>query len=188
MLLHGPPTATNFFYDMVLEPGRVAKESDWPALEANAKRFSKEKQLFDHLEVSKEDLQKLFEYSKYKMPFVETFIPNGGPSTVYCNNALVDLCLGPHILHTKQISAIKIVKNSCLFPWRSRKQFSAARLWCSISQSPANEKMIAMFKRGKGSRPPGNWKAAKAFLLQPTLSCIPFSLTPLTGLTRVCKF
>ncbi len=64
MLSYGPHTATGFFYDMALVPGRAVKESDWPALEANAKRFSKEKQPFERLEVSKEDLRKLFGYSK----------------------------------------------------------------------------------------------------------------------------
>lgn len=115
MLSHGPPTATGFFYDMALEPGRAVKESDWPALEANAKKFSKEKQPFERLEVSKEDLRKLFGYSKYKMHFVEMFVPDGGSSTVYRNGALVDLCLGPHIQNTKQISAFKIMNNGSAY-------------------------------------------------------------------------
>jgi threonyl-tRNA synthetase len=115
LLSHGPPTAAGFFYDMALEPGRAIKESDWPSLEANAKKFSKEKQPFERLEVSKEDLRKLFAYSKYKMHFVEKFVPDGGSSTVYRNGDLVDLCLGPHIQNTKQISAFKIMNNGSAY-------------------------------------------------------------------------
>jgi threonyl-tRNA synthetase len=115
MLSHGPPTATGFFYDMALEPGRAIKETDWPLLEANAKKFSKEKQPFERLEVSKDDLRKLFGYSKYKMHYVEKFVPDGGSSTVYRNGALVDLCLGPHIQNTKQILAFKIMSNSSAY-------------------------------------------------------------------------
>ncbi len=49
------------------------------------------------------------------MHFVETFVPDGGSSTVYRNGAFVDLCLGPHILNTKQISAFKIMKNGSAY-------------------------------------------------------------------------
>lgn len=115
MLSHGPPTATGFFYDMALEPGCAVKESDWPALEANVKKFSKEKQPFERLEVNKEDLRKLFGYSKYKMHFVEKFVPDCGSSTVYRNGDLVDLCLGPHIQNTKQISTFKIMSNGSAY-------------------------------------------------------------------------
>ncbi|MCJ1345293.1 hypothetical protein MMC31_003499 [Peltigera leucophlebia] len=34
MLLHGPPPATGFFYDIALGSGHKVKKSDWPALEA----------------------------------------------------------------------------------------------------------------------------------------------------------
>ncbi|KFY93957.1 hypothetical protein V500_03468 [Pseudogymnoascus sp. VKM F-4518 (FW-2643)] len=113
MLSHGPPTTTGFFYDMAL--GGAIKQTDWPSLEASAKLFSKEKQPFERLEVSKDDLRKLFGYSKYKMHYVEKFVPDGGSSTVYRNGALVDLCLGPHIQNTKQISAFKIMSNGSAY-------------------------------------------------------------------------
>jgi threonyl-tRNA synthetase len=115
LLSHGPPTATGFFYDMAMEPGRAVKESDWAALEAHAKKFSKEKQPFERVELSKEDLRKLFGYSKYKMHYVEKFVPDGGSSTVYRNGSLVDLCLGPHVQNTKQISAFKIMNNGSAY-------------------------------------------------------------------------
>lgn len=115
LLSHGPPTATGFFYDMAIESGRAVKESDWAALEAHAKKFSKEKQPFERVELCKDDLRKLFGYSKYKMHFVEKFVPDGGSSTVYRNGSLVDLCLGPHIQNTKQISAFKIMNNGSAY-------------------------------------------------------------------------
>ena len=164
---------------MALEPGRAVKESDWPALEANAKRFSKEKQPFERLEVSKEDLRKLFGYSKYKMHFVETFVPDGGSSTVYRNGAFVDLCLGPHILNTKQISAFKIMKNGSAYFLGDQANDSLQRVYgVAFPKAEQMKEWEIVFKGGKGSRSPGNRKAAEAFLVQPTLSWIPFSLTP----------
>ena len=114
-LSHGPPTAMGFFYDMALEEGRAVKESEWPSLEAKAKRFFKEKQPFERLEVSKDNLRKMFGYSKYKMHYIEKFVSDGESSTVYRNGSLVDLCAGPHIQNTKKIEAFKIMKNSSAY-------------------------------------------------------------------------
>ncbi|KAI5302159.1 threonyl-tRNA synthetase, partial [Ascosphaera atra] len=58
MLSHGPPTAQGYFYDMALPEGTVVKESDWPALDKRSDRVCKEKQKFERLEVSKENLKK----------------------------------------------------------------------------------------------------------------------------------
>lgn len=114
-LSHGPPTAMGFFYDMALEPGVAVKESEWSSLESKAKKFVKDKQPFQRLEVSKEDLRKMFGYSKYKMHYIEKFVPDGTSSTVYRNGDLVDLCQGPHIQNTRKIEAFKIMKNSSAY-------------------------------------------------------------------------
>ena len=114
-LSHGPPTAMGFFYDMALGEGQAVKESDWPSLEAKAKTYVKAKQPFERLVVSKENLRKLFGYSKYKMHYIEKFVPDGEGSTVYRNGSLVDLCQGPHIQNTRKIEAFKIQKNSSAY-------------------------------------------------------------------------
>jgi threonyl-tRNA synthetase len=129
MLSHGPPTATGFFYDMALEPGQAVKETDWPSIEARAKRFVKEKQPFERIEVLKEDLRKLFGHSKYKMHYIEKFVPDGGSSTVYRNGSLVDLCLGPHIQNTKQISAFKIMSNGSAYFLGDQSNDSLQRIY-----------------------------------------------------------
>ncbi|RVX74944.1 hypothetical protein B0A52_01221 [Exophiala mesophila] len=114
-LSHGPPTAMGFFYDMALPPGDAVREAEWPSLENRAKKFTKDKQAFERLEVSKDNLRKLFGYSKYKMHYIEKFVPDGESSTVYRNGTLVDLCQGPHIQNTRKIEAFKIMKNSSAY-------------------------------------------------------------------------
>ncbi|KAJ9502637.1 hypothetical protein H2202_001758 [Exophiala xenobiotica] len=114
-LSHGPPTAMGFFYDMALEPGQAVREADWASLESRAKKYFKDKQPFERLEVSKENLRKMFGYSKYKMHYIEKFVPDGESSTVYRNGSLVDLCQGPHIQNTKRIESFKIMKNSSAY-------------------------------------------------------------------------
>ncbi|ETI29555.1 threonine-tRNA ligase [Cladophialophora carrionii CBS 160.54] len=114
-LSHGPPTAMGFFYDMALEPGQAVREAEWPSLENRAKKFTKDKQAFERLEVSKDNLRKMFGYSKYKMHYIEKFVPDGESSTVYRNGTLVDLCQGPHIQNTRKIESFKIMKNSSAY-------------------------------------------------------------------------
>lgn len=114
-LSHGPPTNMGFFYDMAMQEGDAVKETDRPVLESLAKKFFKAKQPFERVEIGKEDLRKLFGYSKYKMHYIENFVPDGGSTTVYRNGSLVDLCTGPHIQNTKQISAFKIMGNSSAY-------------------------------------------------------------------------
>ncbi|CAG8038947.1 unnamed protein product [Penicillium salamii] len=114
LLSHGPPTAQGFFYDMAMPDGRVVRESDWKALDTKASRIFKEKQSFDRLEVSKENLKKMFAYSKYKLHYIDKLV-TGESSTVYRCGTLVDLCRGPHIQNTGKIKTFKIMQNSSAY-------------------------------------------------------------------------
>ena len=139
MLSHGPPTNMGFFYDMAMQNSEVVKDTDRAALETRAKKFFKEKQAFERVEISKEDLRKLFGYSKYKMHYIEKFVPDGGSTTVYRNGSLVDLCTGPHIQNTKQIQAFKITANSSAYFLGDQANDSLQRI--SGVAFPKNEQM-----------------------------------------------
>ncbi|GAQ08470.1 threonine--tRNA ligase, cytoplasmic [Aspergillus lentulus] len=114
LLSHGPPTPQGFFYDMAMPENRVVRESDWPALDSRASRIFKEKQSFDRLEVTKENLKKMFAYSKYKLHYIDKLV-TGEKSTVYRCGTLVDLCRGPHIQNTGKIKTFKIMQNSSAY-------------------------------------------------------------------------
>ncbi|CCE66236.1 hypothetical protein TPHA_0P00780 [Tetrapisispora phaffii CBS 4417] len=122
----GPPTDDGFFYEFATrdslkektedEAERTVSQADFPNLESVAKSVIKQKQKFERLVMSKEDLLKMFHYSKYKTYLVQTKIPDGGETTVYKCGKLIDLCTGPHIPHTGRIKAFKLLKNSsCYF-------------------------------------------------------------------------
>lgn len=87
----------------------MVKETDWPPLNSRANKIFKEKQPFERLDVSKENLKKMFGYSKYKMHYINNLI-EGESSTVYRCGTLVDLCRGPHIQNTNKIKAFEINK------------------------------------------------------------------------------
>lgn len=113
----GPPTDDGFFYEFAINGGETAvSQADFPNLEGVAKQAIKQKQKFERLVMKKEDLLKMFSYSKYKTYLVSTKVPDGGSTTVYRCGPLIDLCVGPHIPHTGRIKAFKLLKNSsCYF-------------------------------------------------------------------------
>lgn len=59
-LCYGPPIDGGFYYDM-FSPDRGVSNADFPTIEAIMKKIVKEKQPFERLEVSKEDLLKMFD-------------------------------------------------------------------------------------------------------------------------------
>ncbi|KAG7664965.1 THS1 [[Candida] subhashii] len=112
-LSHGPPTEDGFFYDMSINDGETAvSQADFSNLEQVATKAIKEKQKFERLEMTKEDLLKMFNYNKYKVKFISDKIPDGTSTTVYRCGPLIDLCVGPHIPHSGRIKAFKVLKNS----------------------------------------------------------------------------
>lgn len=120
----GPPTDDGFFYEFALKDSmnpddpndRTISQTDFPNLEGVAKNVIKQKQKFERLVLSKEELLKMFYYSKYKTYLINTKIPDGGSTTVYRCGSLIDLCTGPHLPNTGRIKAFKLLKNSsCYF-------------------------------------------------------------------------
>jgi len=109
-LCYGPPIENGFYYDMYLENKQVSS-NDFGELERIMKRGANEKQPFERLEISKEDLLRLFGYNQFKVRILNEKV-NTPTTTVYRCGPLIDLCRGPHVRHTGKISAFKLTKNS----------------------------------------------------------------------------
>ncbi|KAK3989676.1 hypothetical protein QBC44DRAFT_326904 [Cladorrhinum sp. PSN332] len=108
----GPPVDNGFYYEMALPEGAAVHASDWAPLETIVSKVVKEKQPFQRLEMSKDDLLKMFSYNKYKQHIIKDKIEDGTRTTVYRNGPLIDLCRGPHVPDTSRIEAFAIMKNS----------------------------------------------------------------------------
>uniref|UniRef100_A0A8D0L147 threonine--tRNA ligase n=1 Tax=Sphenodon punctatus TaxID=8508 RepID=A0A8D0L147_SPHPU len=98
---------------MYLE-GRTVRSSDLPALEETCKSFIGEKLPFERVEVSREDLLRLFQYNRFKLHMIEKQVTSP-TATVYRCGAFVDLSQGPHVRHTGKIQTLKILKSSSTF-------------------------------------------------------------------------
>ncbi|XP_043194710.1 threonine--tRNA ligase 1, cytoplasmic-like isoform X1 [Amphibalanus amphitrite] len=116
-LCYGPPIEEGFYYDMHLEDGQVSSQ-DFDAIETVMKSAIKEKQTFERLEISKEDLLEMFRYNKFKVRILEERVKTP-TTTAYRCGPLIDLCRGPHVRHTGKIKAFKVTKNSATY-WEGK--------------------------------------------------------------------
>ncbi|CAF2400450.1 unnamed protein product [Rotaria sp. Silwood2] len=112
-LCYGPPIEQGFYYDMYLE-NRTVSGLDYDPLEKVMKRIVKEEQPFERLEISKEDLLRLFGYNPFKVRILNEKV-HTPTTTVYRCGPLIDLCRGPHIRHTGKVKALAITKNSSTY-------------------------------------------------------------------------
>jgi len=108
-LCYGPPVDEGFYYDMWSET--PVSSNQLPHLETLVKSIAKEKQPFERLEMTKEDLLKMFEYNEFKQRIIKNKVTTP-TTTVYKCGPLIDLCRGPHVRHTGKVKAIAIHKNS----------------------------------------------------------------------------
>lgn len=108
--------------------GQVITDDDKKALETLSNSIVKEKQPFERLEMTKDELLEMFKYSKYKEYFINQRVPDGTLSTVYRCGPLIDLCRGPHVPTTGNIKAFAVLKNSAAYWLGDSKNESVQRI------------------------------------------------------------
>lgn len=125
----GPPVEDGFYYEMALPNMAAVTMADYKPLKQIAEKAIKEKQPFERLTISKEDLLEMFAYNKYKQHIIKDKIPDGTSTTVYRCGPLIDLCRGPHVPHTGRIKAFEVMKNSASYFLGDAKNDSLQRIY-----------------------------------------------------------
>ncbi|KAF2096349.1 threonyl-tRNA synthetase [Rhizodiscina lignyota] len=125
----GPPVEDGFYYEMALPEGGAVESTDYEPLERVANKAIREKQPFERLTLSKEDLLEMFKSNKYKQHIIKDKIPDGTSTTVYRCGPLIDLCRGPHVPHTGRIKTFKVMKNSASYFLGDAKNDSLQRIY-----------------------------------------------------------
>lgn len=80
-------------------------------MESKIKQIVKEKQPFERLEMTKDELREMFAYNQFKLRIINEKIDTD-KTTVYRCGPLIDLCRGPHVRHTGKVKACKVTKVS----------------------------------------------------------------------------
>ncbi|KAI7833586.1 threonyl-tRNA synthetase [Kickxella alabastrina] len=116
-LCNGPPVDDGFYYDIAVPEdfGRSVSQADFAPLETLANKAIKEKQPFERLVMTKEDLLRMFSYNKYKVQLIDSKVPDNTSTTVYRCGPLIDLCRGPHVPSTGNITSFAVMKNSASY-------------------------------------------------------------------------
>ncbi|KAI1848341.1 hypothetical protein JX265_008879 [Neoarthrinium moseri] len=125
----GPPIDNGFYYEMGLPGGAAVQTTDWKPIETIVSSIVKEKQKFERLTMTKDELLEMFNYNKYKQHIIKDKIADGTSTTVYRNGPLIDLCRGPHVPDTGRIEAFAIMKNSASYFLGDNKNDSLQRIY-----------------------------------------------------------
>lgn len=120
----GPSIDAGFYYDFFRPEGPFT-EKDLASIEKEMRRIIKEKRPFIRQEVPREEAHALFEKmgEKFKLEIIDA-IPVGEPISLYRHGlperpqgTWFDVCRGPHVQHTGQIGAVKLMSVAGAY-WR----------------------------------------------------------------------
>ena len=105
----GPPVEGGFYYDVELEH-RISPD-DFPAIEAEMKKVTKENQTFERSTKTRDEAKAFFEErgQSFKVERLAD-IPEDEEISFYQNGEFVDLCAGPHVMRTGNAKAYKLLR------------------------------------------------------------------------------
>ena len=95
------------------ETKAVVSTNHFPVIESSMKSIANEKQKFERLELTKEQLLEMFNYNQFKVRILNEKVKTDR-TTVYRCGTLIDLCLGPHVRNTGLVKAFKVTNVSIL--------------------------------------------------------------------------
>lgn len=105
----GPVINEGFYYDIDLGD-TVLSESDFPKIESEMKKISKDGKRIVREEISKEDALERFKNDPYKIDLINNM--EGVTISTYKQGEFEDLCRGPHVETVKELKFFKLLKVS----------------------------------------------------------------------------
>lgn len=108
----GPVIEDGFYYDIDLGD-EVLKEEDFPKIEKEMKKISKEAKYIVREELTKEEALAMFADDPYKIDLITNNLSDEDVTiSAYRQGEFVDLCRGPHVASTKEVKHFKLMKVS----------------------------------------------------------------------------
>ena len=169
----GPAIEEGFYYDIDLGE-RILSEKDFPAIEAEMKRISKEAIPYRRKEISKEEALEVFKDNPYK---VERISELEGGISMYEQGDFVDLCRGPHVPNTSYLKHFKVLTVAGAY-WRGdskNKQLTRVYATCWPSEEALKEH-LEILERRKANDHRKLGKELGLFMLSDLAQGMPFFL------------
>ena len=116
----GPSIDDGFYYDIDSE--RPITEEDFETIEAEMKKIVKEDIALERFELPRADAIKLMEDANepYKVELIRD-LPEDATISFYKQGDFTDLCAGPHLMSTKPVKAVKLMKVAGAY-WRGNEK------------------------------------------------------------------
>ncbi|KAL4854376.1 Threonine--tRNA ligase [Chlorella vulgaris] len=112
----GPALEEGFYYDCYLGD-KTLNDAEKARLTSRMQQAVKEKQVFQRVEVSREEALSMFEENKFKVEIISD-LPADAIISCYKCGPMVDLCHGPHVPNTGLLKAVGVSSMSRAF-WRA---------------------------------------------------------------------
>ena len=110
----GPPTDDGFYYDF--QVSRPFTPEDLETIDAHMRQTIASDLPFQREELSREEAKSMFAEQPFKLEIIDGLSPDEAIS-IYRHGGFVDLCQGPHVDSTGQISAYKLLNVAGAY-WR----------------------------------------------------------------------
>ena len=112
----GPAIDQGFYYDF--DRDEPFTDEDLALIEQRMRELSQQDLVYQRRELSKAEAKEIFAAlgEDYKLEILDE-IPDTDVISTYQQGDFIDLCRGPHIIHTGKIKAIKLLKTSGAY-WR----------------------------------------------------------------------
>ena len=145
----GPSVDDGFYYDVDSEEPLSA--DDFPAIEAEMKNIVKENLALERYELPREEAIRFFEEKgePYKVELIRD-LPEDAVISLYRQGEFTDLCAGPHLMSTKAVKAVKLMKIAGAY-WRgSEKNKMLTRIYgTAYPKSSDLEAYLTMLEEAK---------------------------------------
>ncbi len=130
----GPPVDGGFYYDFA-KPTPFTPE-DLETIEARMREVVRAGQTFEFAETTRDEAAKVWANEKYKLHFLSQ-IPEGAKVTTYRNGEFLDLCRGPHVVSTANVTAFKLTHVAGAYWLGSEKNEMLQRIYGTAFESQA---------------------------------------------------
>ena len=136
----GPVIEDGFYYDIDLGDKSLSEE-DFPKIEKEMKKISKDNKLINRIELSKEEALDMFKDDPYKIDLISRMDENDTVISAYKQGDFIDLCRGPHVESTKLIKHFKLLKVSGAYWKGDSKNKMLQRIYgiCFENENDLNE-------------------------------------------------